>query len=231
MRLRHLLFVSVVALMALSSSAAPPAPKLVDRILEAYGGETAWKKAAAIRQTGTVASAMHGDGKLVREWVSPANLRISIDYAESREERVVTGLTGSRNGVPVEGQQLVAMLLQCSRIALPSLLIGHRPLLQRLEPRQRNGRTFEVIAVPLGPEMSIELEADPASGRILRSIGRARVPNVPQPLEFIAVYDDFRMTQGRLFAFHEENYASGFRTGTTKLDRIEVVEAAAANRH
>lgn len=216
------------ALLSAKVSAAPPPATLVSKVLDACGGETAWKNVAAIRQSGRVSSAMKGEGNLVREWVRPDKLRITIDYPSGRERRVVNGLTGSRDGMPVNGPQLDAMILQSARIGLPALLIEHRQDLRDLGPRERSGRTFDVIEIPLSTYMSIEIEIDRPTGHIARSIGHAAVPGSNARLEFMAVYDDYRKADGLLFAFHEENFASGFKTGMTALEKVEVVTTPAA---
>lgn len=199
----------------------------MSKVLDACGGEAAWKNVAAIRQSGKVLSAMQGEGKLVREWVRPDKLRITIDYPSRRETRIVNGLTGSRDGMPVNGPQLDAMILQSARIGLPALLIEHRQDLRDLGPRERSGRIFDVIEIPLTTYMSIEIEIDRPTGHIARSIGRAAVPGSSARLEFIAVYDDHRKADSLVFAFHEENFASGFKTGLTALEKVEVVRSPA----
>lgn len=215
----------VLCVASVSAFASPPPARLVDRIISTYGGEAAWSKVAAIRQTGKVFSAMQGEGALVREWVKPDKLRITLDYASKRETRVVNGLSGWRDGTPVNGTQLDAMILQAARIGLPSLLIGHRQNLRDLGARERGGKTFDVIEIPLTTYMSIEIEVDRETGRIVRSIGRAFMPGSSGRIEFVAVYDDYRKVDGLLFAFHEENFASGFKTAMTKLDMVEVVRS------
>lgn len=224
---RRFVVVLLLASTSMQLTAAAPPAALADRVIEAYGGAAGWKNVAAVRETGKVLSGMQGEGTVVREWVRPDNLRVNLAYAGSSEKRVVTGLSGWRDDEPVRGPQLDAMILQCSRIALPALLLDHRKEVRELGRQNRDGRELDVLEVPLTTYMSVELEIDPASARVLRSIGRAAVPGTTTRLEFIAVYDDFRKVDGLLFALREANYASGFRTGLTTLEKIEVRRTAA----
>ena len=41
-------------------------------------------------------------------------------------------------------------------------------------------------------------------------------------MKFVTEYHDYRMAGGLLFAYSEENFAQGMRTGATTLTSIEV---------
>lgn len=222
MRIRHGILTLLLLIAAAPLAAAPPAKKLVDQVLRTYGGAARWKSVVDITESGKIFSAMQGEGTVTRKWVRPDSLHVTLTYATSSETRIVDGLSGSRDGVPVDGPQLDAMILQTARIALPALLLDHAKELRDGGQRERNGKTLDVIEVPLTTYMAVEIEIDPATHRILRSTGRAAVPGTSARLEFIAVYDDFREVDGILFAFAEENFANGFRTGVTTLETIEV---------
>src|SRR6266550_3774170 len=135
---------------------------LIARVMAAYGGSAAWSKVAGFHETGTVTPAMRPDeGKLTRDWQRPDKLRVEIVYPTSTEVRVVDGDHGTQNGKDASGMGLDAMRLQAARLALPPLLIEKRQTLRQLENRN-------VIEIPLTPSMTLTIEVDPATGRIVR---------------------------------------------------------------
>lgn len=182
---------------------------LVDKVLHAYGGAAAWEKVASFRQTGRVVSSMRsGEGKLDREWQRPDKLRVEIVYPSHTELRVVDGDHGTQNGKEATGMGLDAMRLQAARLALPLLLAQKNSELKNAGANQ--------LEIPLPGSMSITITVDPASGHILKSVGKA------EGIEFTTSYGDFKTVDGLLFAFREENTAQGMPTGTNEISRAEV---------
>lgn len=223
--MRRSFLLVLVMLTAMSVFGAPPSKQLIDKVIKTYGGEQAWKKVAGLRESGKVLSAMQGEGTVVRTWQNPDKLRIEIDYADNHETRVVSGLSGWRDGEPVGGPQLDAMILQRARIALPLLLIRHRADLRDLGTGERNGKIVHILQVPMTSYMNTEVEIDETTAQIVRSVGRAAIPGTTAQIEFIAVYDDFRKVGGLLFPFHEDNFASGHHTGVTSIEKIEILKS------
>jgi hypothetical protein len=181
---------------------------LVDKVLSAYGGAAAWEKVASFRQTGRVVSSMRGEGKLDRQWQRPDKLRVEITYPSHTELRVVDGDHGTQNGKEATGMGLDAMRLQAARLALPLLLAQ-----KKSELKSAGANTIEI---PLPGPMSITITVDPATGHILKSVGKA------EGIEFTTSYGDFKTVDGLLFAFREENTAQGMPTGTNEISRAEV---------
>lgn len=182
---------------------------LVDKVLTVYGGAAAWEKVASFRETGRVVSAMRsGEGKLDREWQRPDKLRVEIVYPSHTEVRVVDGDHGTQNGKAATGMGLDAMRLQAARLALPLLLAQKKSELKSAGPN--------TIEIPLPGSMSITVTIDPATGHILKSVGKA------EGIEFTTSYGDFKTVDGLLFAFREENTAQGMPTGTNEIARAEV---------
>ncbi len=64
MRKLMILLVTLAALPVLASDF----DKLVTGVVDAYGGEAAWKGVRAIRQNGTVVTMMGKNGKMTRTW-------------------------------------------------------------------------------------------------------------------------------------------------------------------
>src|SRR5205823_2443645 len=100
------------------------------------------------------------------------------------------------------------MRLQAARLALPLLLAQKKPELKSAGANS--------IEIPLTDSMSITIIVDPATGHILKSVGKA------EGIEFTTSYGDFKTVDGLLFAFREENTAQGMPTGTNEISKTEV---------
>jgi len=199
-----------ILLLALASAASAD---IVDDVLAAYGGAGAWKKVKSFRQSGTVASPMRpAPGTVTRLWTRPDKLTIEIAYPTSKETRIVDGEHGTQNGKEASGTGLAAMRLQAARLALPALLADRRAGVHDLG--LRDGR--RVLEIAVAPALSVLLEVDPKTSRVLRSVSKA------EGSEFATTYADFREVDGLLFPFSEENFANGTKTATTTLTKIEV---------
>lgn len=198
---------------------------LIGRTVKAYGGEEALRKAAAVRETGKVTSLMRGGmaGDIVREFERPDRLRVVIRYGSDTEVRIYDGKTGWREGRVVTGPPLDAMVLQAARLALPLILLDRKENLVDKGTSSVGGKEVRTIDLPLGNGLTLTVGLDPASGRIVRSSGMGGMGMGGKPLEFVTRYDDYRLVDGVLHPFREENYANGFVTGETTLSRVEVL--------
>lgn len=218
-----------VALPAAAAPAArgpsPAARSLVRRCVEAYGGQAALARAAAVVHEGSVTSIMHPGraGRIGRAYGRPGRLRVELSYpGESGEIRVLDGGRGWRDGREVIGPPLHAMMLQAARLDLPSLL---SEWIERVEERgtlRHDGKTLRVLALAVAPGIEVEAALDPGTGRILRSRG---VTTEGPKVEFVTTYSDFRPVDGVLVPFREGNWANGKVTGETVLERVVFVPA------
>ncbi len=201
---------------------------LLDRTLKAYGGVDVLRKAAAVRATGKVTSLLRGGlaGNIVREFERPDRLRVFIRYgATDTEVRVYDGKTGWREGKAVTGPPLDAMVLQAARLALPLILSDRKAKLVDRGTSTVDGEELRTLDLPLGNGLMLTVGIDPVSGRIVRSSGAGGMGTGGRPLEFITRYSDYRFVDGALHPFREENYANGFVTGRTTLDRVEALDS------
>jgi hypothetical protein len=186
-----------------------PAEDLVQKVVDAYGGATAWQKVASFRETGKVTSAMRsGDGKLDRVWQHPDKLHVEIAYPSHIEVRDVDGDRGTQNRMKATGVALDAMRLQAARLAIPLLLVEKKPELKSSGPNS--------IEIPVSGDLTVTIDVDPATGHILKSTGKA------EGVDFSTTYSDFRNVDGLLFAFREANTAQGMATGTNEISKVEI---------
>ncbi len=195
---------------------------LVTKIAATYGGEAALGKVGARRERGKVVSATRGSGTMLRVLERPQRLRVEVEFpGEPPELRIFDGTKATRDGAPVEGPPRDAMVLQVARMELPLSLLRNRSKLEDLGTVERDGRKLRVLRLPLDGGMAIEVDADPATGQILRTVGTSK--SGPMPIEFATNYSDFRTVDGVLFAFGEETFAMGRKTGDTKMESIEIL--------
>jgi hypothetical protein len=185
---------------------------VIANVIKTYGGEAAWKKVASIHETGTVDSPMSGKGATTRDWSRDHKLRVDIQYTSNRETRVLDGGKATRNGQEVTGMAADAMALQWARLAIPTMLIDHRAELRDLGVKDG----LRVIEIPLSSNTNVMAAIDPKSGHIVRSGSEG------SGMKFVTEYHDYRPSGGLLFAWSEESFAQGMRTGATTLSSIEV---------
>ena len=210
-----------------ASSSAESLDQLVSRVARAYGGEKALSRVKAFRETGTLETS-RGVARTVRIFAPPDRLRVEIEYPGGGGElRVLDGETGYRDGEKVVGAPRDAMILQAARLDLPFLLLRNRKKLVDLGELKREGKPMRGIGVALGGSLVLAVTVDPASARIVRSEGG--LPGPAGQIRFATDYSGFREAGGVLFAFQEENFASGQHTGETKLEKIDLLDKAPAS--
>ncbi|HZZ85865.1 MAG TPA: hypothetical protein VFE30_15125 [Anaeromyxobacteraceae bacterium] len=223
---------ALAAALALLVAAAPARAAddlshLLRRSVEVYGGAKALAKVGAVKQTGRVTAVMRGnaEGRLVRLYAAPRNLRVDIAYPDGNgESRVLQGERGWRQGQPAQGMQLAAMVLQAARLELPRVFFQDPEKVADAGVVERNGKKLRAVAVDLGGGLALSAEIDPETGYILHTSGGGPIAGGMR-IAFETDYSDFRKVNGILFAFHEDNFANGVHTGETFLDKVELLRA------
>jgi hypothetical protein len=213
-----------ILLLSAAAFASDGVDSLVRKSVDAYGGEAALARAAHIRQFGKTSSIMRTGttGTIQREFTAPDRLRVQITYGRDVETRVFDGKDGWRMGKKVDGAPYDAMVLQAARLALPLNLLRNRKKLVDKGVGEVDGKPVRTLELPLGGGLKLTVDIDPETGRIVRSAGRGGEGMGGQPLEFITGYSDFRKVGALLFAFREANFANGFVTGETILEKVEL---------
>lgn len=194
---------------------------LVNRCVAAYGGKPALARAAVVLEEGRVTSLLHpGEhGRIGRAYVRPGKLRVETEFPSGPGEiRVLDGGRGWRNGEPVDGPRLAAMILQAARLDLPALLSAWVEKVEDRGATEIDGRPVRVLALQPAPGLVVIAEVDVGTGRILRSRGSSVDPGMP--LAFETTYGDFREVDGVLVPFLERNWANGRTTGETILEKV-----------
>lgn len=107
-------------------------------------------------------------------------------------------------------------MLQAVRATLPWILEELKAQTHLIKRRDR----APVLEISLDEGLVVRAIVDPQTHRIVRSEGLLRIGAAE--IRFETEYSDFRTVDGVLFAFHEENHASGTHTGTTVVKSIQL---------
>jgi hypothetical protein len=218
-----------LAPLAPARAGEPTLSRLLKRTFDAYGGLPALQRGNARVEEGKVTSAVQGGqaGRLSRTFERPRRLRVEIVWpGEESEVRVLDGARGWRDGVEVSGTvKWAAMALQAARMDLPRLLAEERLKLVDGGTVKRGRQRLRAVTVPLGDGMTLTVEIDPKSGRILRSSGRVDA-GPGTTIDLATTYSDFRRVDGVLVPFREASFAQGQRTGDAVLGRVELLRDA-----
>lgn len=221
---------TAILLAPLGAGAAPPAgltpvAEVVRQVVEAYGGEAAWARVAAVRQAATLHPRIRHpgeSGRLERLFTGDGRLRVEITYAGGeREQRLLANGRGWRDGSEVAGPMRTAMAVQAARLILPTLLARHASEVVDGPTVATESGILHLLSLPMGGAL-MEAAIDPANGHIVRTTGR--IPMGPMSLSFTTDYSDFRRIDGLLFPFHEENHAQGRHTATTVVKTVELLD-------
>jgi hypothetical protein len=208
-------------------AAAQDTGALIDKVAAAYGGEAALARLGAWREEGRVEATMRvgSSGRIARIFVRPLKLRVEVgQQPQPVETRVLDGTNGWRNGRPVSGTSYEVMALQALRLDLPWQLFSHKTSVREKEPKEHEGHRLRVLELPLENGLALSAGIDPDTGRILFSSGTTQA----SPMTFETSYEDFRIVDGRLFAFKETNFAQGTRTAQTVITNVEVLKSPPA---
>jgi hypothetical protein len=210
-----------------SNAPAQDAAELSALCVEAYGGEEAIAAASAFVQTGEIVSTGRSPepGRILRAFHRPDKLRVQIQYPDRDVElRVLVGSKGWRGGRPVGGPMHYSMVLQAIRLDYPAFLLAAPEQVSEAEPVERDGQAFRVLVMDVGAGLTLSAEVDPQTGRIHRTIAHIPFDRLPEGLEFINEYSDFREVNGVLFAFKEVTYAQGQHTSDITLEEVKTYD-------
>ena len=230
--LKKTLTTSLLLTITIAITTFSPAPtsgdtgidSLIDRILSAYGGKKL-VEVSAYRMDGVVNAKMRqSEGKMIRVFARPDRLYVDLAYKVNSERRYLDRGRGWRadpkgEGIhEVGGHLLQSMVLQAARSNIPWILSERREDVTQIPPLKVGDRMTIGLQVLLEPGLFIRLYADPKTARIVYS--QAILNTESLKTHFETSYSDFKEVDGVLFACHEENWASGFHTGTTEIQKI-----------
>jgi hypothetical protein len=198
------------------------ATRLIDEVIEAYGGRQPVLAVRAYRIEATMqAHSRRERARIIRIVQGPDRLQVLLGYPSRPEIRVLDGEQARRGSSPhnlpsVRGPMRSSMELQAARVYVPWILDKKR--FQARLARTKEGTP--VLDVPIGKGLLLRVFVDAQTHRVTRSESVMEFRGMA--MQFHTIYSDFRKVEGVLFPFHEENFASGRHTATTLVERIQV---------
>jgi len=199
-----------------------PASSIIDGIFDAYGGLDRIRAVEAYRLEAALQAHIRGQAaRAVRISEGRERLQIMISYPDGAEIRVIDGERGYSGAsveslVPAEGPALAAMTLQAARANVPWILDSMRPQVALI----RTEGPYEVLELRLSETEVLRLLVDTRTHLIMTTESMVRAG--PMNFHFRTEYSDFREVDGVIFAFHEENFATGTHTSSTTVESVEI---------
>lgn len=199
---------------------------LVEQVVQAYGGQPAIDKVAALNAQGRIKSLMHRDVGSYQRWSArPRQLRVETAYANSAETRILNGQTAWRSGPggrlgEVTGMARLATVYQFKQVDLLHGLAGRSLNLRHLGRQTLGGRPTEAMQVwdDEGPAMRVDV--DTATHYIVRVAAEFRDDGGAAILAI--EFSDFRPVDGMPLPFRLSNFAAGMRISETVITRYIV---------
>lgn len=204
--------------------------RLLQKSVEAYGGEARLKSLATLKLSGRIASKGQAQpGRIERLFQAPDRLASQIVYANGvGERRVLVRDQAWRNGKSASVPEHLAMSLQLARQRLPLLLLENRATLADQGEREQNGRRFRTVSLDIAEGVSLGVLIDPLSGLVLQTVGRLSLADGTSA-DFTTIYGDYRRIDGIVVAMREDHFSQGAATGTTTFEQAEVNRPLPAN--
>ena len=194
--------------------------RVLDRVIEAYGGESNVRKLDSQVQEWTIVAIMgNRHGTDVRALRPPDRLKVVLTYPDRSETRVVdrgSGVVVYGNGPPQVAvrPQLDAMRLQLMRLYSPLVLRDKSDALTL----SVEGEHAILTLVEDGIRADYIVNTD--NWRIEKFVGGIAINGAE--MQFVTEYADFAVHDGVLVHQAERKYAGGTRTAVLRLRRIVV---------
>jgi hypothetical protein len=222
---RRLVLVCVLLTVFLTGfrSQVDPAHDWIARCLAAHGGEAALRRVQTVVWKGEIRAIGNRRGSTLILLNRPLQLRTRLDYAGSREDRLLNGHQGWRDSgagfVRVSGPPLAAMIFQYRHLTLPLGLLDKGVAVSWagtvedgvLHPRLRVNRAGE-------PELLVDI--DPDSGLIKSVTGRFLIGN--RVTELAVAYGDYRQVEGVELPTTIVNFAGGMKIARSQFPSVTV---------
>jgi hypothetical protein len=200
--------------------------RTIDSVLAAYGGEQALDQVTSYTMRGRIENTAHGGGATTfRTFQRPDRLKVVVHYPTTVEVRILDGTRGWRREASgtyeeAEGPALDAMTLQAARANVPWILAARRADIRAIPALEQKGYTYPGLALALGDGLELRVYVDRQTH--LPAVTESVMRTGDLTTSFRTIYADYRPVGGVLFAFREENFASGQHTGSTFLSDVTV---------
>jgi len=191
---------------------------LLDRLIEAYGGEANLQKLSnQVQLWDFVALQSNRHGTDVRALEAPDKLRVQLIYPDRREVRIINGSAsfagfGGEPEAAVGRPQSDAMRLQLMRLYSPLVLRGKRDALSL----EVEGGDYVLTLFEHG--VRVDYRVNSKTWRIEKVVGGLAING--QELRFVTEYSDFAFRDGVLVHQKENKFAGATNTAILQLRQI-----------
>ncbi len=223
------LAISCSLLLGANLYAEPSKDKILDRMVEVYGGSEALLKAASyIQRWRVVRAADEVEGSDNRRVTLPDRLYIELSYPDRGETRILEGEIGIKvfNGHDkrqVSGPMLDAMKAQLMRLYTPLQL---KEFSSDIKVERKDGDYILLLAKE---GVECDYYVDSKNFHIVKTVGKLKMG--PQIMQFVTLYKDFSKTDGVLMPHTEIKYAGNVNTATNYLLSTRFVKIKKVGRH
>ncbi len=203
--------------------------RVLNSMVEAYGGKEALSRASGYIQHWRVSRAADGvEGRETRRVTLPERLYVDLKYPDKEETRVLEGEVGikifdKRAKKQVFGPMLDAMKLQLLRVYNPLIL---KSLSDKIEMRRDKSGYILKLAVK---GVECDYYVDPKSFHIEKTVGKLKMGETD--MEFVTIYKDFITFKSVLMPGREIKYAGGVETAVNRLLDTELVRLKKVSEH
>jgi hypothetical protein len=217
---RFLVSVLATMLAAPVYAAEPQLQDVLDRMVQAYGGEENLRKLDhMVQEWDFTALVRNRQGTDIRSIRVPGQLRVELTYPDKKETRVLNGSSAfvvfdGRPPAPAHGPQQAAMRLQLMRLYSPLAL---RDRIGDLELTADGG--FLALSL-LDGGLRVDYLVNQDEWRIEKVVGTLSING--GEMRFLTEYSDFAFVKGVLVHRKENKFAGNVNTARLELRRIEL---------
>lgn len=216
----------------LSLAAAPPASPddvkaIVDKMIDAGGGERVIESMTGLSATGKITAFMRQDqGSYAVLFRRPRKLRVETKYARSAETRILNGTTGYRgtDATPltqVSDARYLAMVYQYKHLDLLYGLLHRRYSVISTGSADADGRSVMMLHLSDQEGPAMDVAVDTTTFLVVRVSGTFTVAG-GRATTLASEFYDFRTVAGAKLPFRIVNYAGGQRIAETVVERYTV---------
>ncbi|WP_456402728.1 hypothetical protein [Hydrogenimonas sp.] len=202
---------------------------LLEKMVEAYGGQKALAHATSYTQHWRVVRAADGvEGTDTRRVTLPNRLYIDLRYPDRSETRILEGEVGIKvyNGHDkrqVQGPMLDAMKVQLMRLYTPLEL---QKVSERLTVGQRDGYYILSLAKE---GVACDYYVNPNNFHIEKTVGKLQMGG--SQMAFVTLYKAFSPVDGVLMPHTEVKYAGNVNTATNYLTDTTFIHLKRVGKH
>ncbi|NCF63244.1 MAG: hypothetical protein GWP58_10365 [Gammaproteobacteria bacterium] len=215
---RFILLIPLLILAHTVCAQSPDKQAVLERIIDAYGGENNLRKLYTVVQEWDFVALMgNRHGTDIRSIRVPGRLRVELTYPDKKETRILNGEAAHVIFNDYAAQTAAPMQRDAMRLQLMRL---YSPLVLR-------DKSDSVTLVSEGEFCALSLTENGVQSDYLVNRESWRIEKVVGTLEikgsemqFLTEYSDFKFVDGALIHQKENKYAGGVNTAMLQLRRI-----------